>query len=789
MIVSALDRKLLRDVWAMKGQTLAICAVIACGVATFVMSLLTIRSLSETRQTYYDRYHFADVFSHVKRAPKSLESRIAEIEGVSRLETRIVADVTLDVPEMAEPASGRLISLPDRDDPMLNRLHLRKGRLPEPGRKGEVAASETFVLAHKLEPGATVQAVINGHRQKLTIVGVVLSPEYIFQIRPGDLLPDDKRFGIFWMRYTELAAGFDLQGAFNDICLKLEPGAVEEEVLLRLNRLTASYGGDGAYGRYEQVSYRYLSDEISQLKATGMIAPSIFLSVAAFLLNVVLSRLISTQREQIAALKAFGYSHWEVGLHYMKLVLFVVVVGVTVGTAIGAWLGKGMTEMYSKFYKFPVFLYEFDLSIISLALLVASLAAILGTLSAVRKAVKLPPAEAMRPEPPGSYRPTIIERLGMQRLLSQPARMILRHLERKPIQACLSILGIALATSILVLGSFTEDCLSYLVDFEFSISQKQDVTVTFVEPAQTRSVNELRHLPGVKEVEPYRSVSARLRHGPRSKRLGIMGLPSERRLNLTLDQHEKFKSFPAQGLVLSTQLAKMLDVQPGQPVMVEVLEGNRRVHEVPVVLLLDDFTGANAYMDLDSIHELSGEGPRYSGAYLTVDEAQFDNLYHKLKQTPGVAGVAIQKAAIQSFQDTVAENLLRMRTFNVLFAAVIACGVVYNTARISLSERSRELASLRVMGFTRGEISYILLGELAVITGAAIPLGLALGYFFAWAACTALVTELFRIPLVVYPSTFAFASTVVLIAAILSGLLVRRKLDHLDLVAVLKSKE
>jgi putative ABC transport system permease protein len=788
-MISALDRKLLRDVWQMKGQTVAICLVIACGVATFVMSLTTIRSLQDSQQNYYERYHFAHVFSHVKRAPKSLEARIGEIPGVSRMETRIVADVTLDVQGMTEPASGRLISLPDRGEPTLNRIYLRSGRMPEMGRKGEVAASETFVLAHGLKEGDRVYAVINGHRQALTIVGVVLSPEYIFQIRPGDLLPDEKRFGIFWMGYTDLAGAFDMKGAFNDISLALAPGASEAEVLLRLNRLTASYGGDGAHGRDEQVSYRYLTDEISQLKATGMIGPTIFLSVAAFLLNVVLSRLISTQREQIAALKAFGYTHLEVGLHYMKLVLFVVVVGVGIGTAVGAWLGSGLTQMYTQFYKFPVLQYEFDVSIVCAALLVASAAAVLGTLGAVRKAVKLPPAEAMRPEPPAKYKPTLVERLGLQRLLSQPTRMILRNLERKPMQALLSILGISMAVSVLVLGAFSEDSINYLVEFQFSINQRQDVTITFVEPATTQVIHEIKHLPGVHDAEPFRSVAVRLRHGPRSKRLGVIGLPSTRRLNRALDQNEKLTPFPPKGLVISEQLGKMLDIHVGDVVVIEVLEGGRPVREAPVVDLLSDFQGANAYMDLDAVHQLAGEGRAYSGAYLTVDPGELDNLYRRLKQTPRVGGVAIQVAAIKSFNDTVAENLLRMRLFNVIFAMIIACGVVYNTARISLSERSRELATLRVMGFTRGEISYILLGELAVITLVAIPFGLAMGYFFAWVVTVALVTELFRIPLVIHPWTYAFASSVVLIAGVLSGLLVRRKLDHLDLVSVLKSKE
>jgi putative ABC transport system permease protein len=753
------------------------------------MSLTTIRSLQMTMDTYYERYYFADAFSHVKRAPLTLAPRMAEIPGVARVQTRIVAEVTLDVPGLKEPASGRLISLPDRGDPVLNRLYLRSGRMVEPGRAGEVVVSESFALAHQFQPGDSVQAILNGKKRPLTIVGVVLSPEYVFQIRPGDLLPDEKRFGVFWMTYTELAAAFDMKGAFNDVSLALMPGASEEEVLLRLNRLTAPYGGDGAYGRSEQVSHHYLSDEVKQLKATGMIGPIIFLSVAAFLLNVVLSRLISTQREQIAALKAFGYSHWEVGLHYMKLVLFVVTVGTGLGTAVGAWLGKGLTEMYAKFYKFPVFLYEFDAGIVSLALLVASAAAVLGTLAAVRKAVKLPPAEAMRPEPPASFKPTLVERLGLQRFLSQPARMVLRNLERKPVQSLLSIFGISLAAAILVLGAFSEDSIFYLMEFQFEINQRQQVTVTFVEPTTTSVVHELDHMPGVRYTEPFRSVPVRLRNGQRHKRLGIFGLPPERHLNLVLDAHGKPAVLPPRGVVLSGKLAELLGLRVQDEVTVEVLEGQRVVRQVPVVGLIDDFAGTNAYMELDALNRMVGAGPCYSGAYLAVDGAETDRLYRQLKQTPRVAGVAVQSAAIQSFQDTVAENLLQMRTFNVIFAVIIACGVVYNTARISLSERSRELATLRVMGFTRGEISSILLGELGVLTVVAVGLGLVLGYGFAWLAARALATELFRIPLVIHPSTYAFAASVVLAAAVLSGLIVRRRLDHLDLVAVLKSRE
>ena len=319
--MSALDRKLFRDLWHLRGQVTAISFVIAAGVATFVMSLCALSSLSQSKDTYYQRYRFAQVFAHLKRAPKSLADRIADIPGVAKVQTRTVLDVTIDVPEMKEPAIGRLISLPGTHAPKLNALHLRRGRMVEPGREGEVVVGEPFAESHDLRPGDSLAAIINGRYQMLTIVGIVLSPEYIIQIQGGNFLPDNRRFGVFWIDQRQLEAAYDMEGAFNNVTLTLMRGASEEDVIDRLDELIEPYGGVGAYGRTSHVSHQYISDEIRQLKSMAMIAPAIFLCVAAFLLNVVVSRLIGTQREQIAALKAFGYSKWQVGWHYLKMVL------------------------------------------------------------------------------------------------------------------------------------------------------------------------------------------------------------------------------------------------------------------------------------------------------------------------------------------------------------------------------------------------------------------------------------------------------------------------------------
>ncbi|CAN5469860.1 ABC transporter permease [soil metagenome] len=785
----ALNRKLLRDLGQMKGQGIAICLVMACGVATFVMSLTTLQSLEKSQSVYYDRYRFAQVFAHVKRAPQSLAAQIAEIPGVQQVQTRIVEDVTLDIPAMPEPAIGRIISVPETGRPELNDLHLREGRYIEAGRGGEVLVSEAFALVHKLQPGDSVSAIINGKFQKLNIVGIVLSPEYVLSISAAGALPDEKRFGVFWMDYRELSSAFDMYQAFNDVTLTLMQGASEPEVLRRVDTLTEPYGGIGAFGREDQLSNRFLTDEIRSLRGMGVIVPIIFLAVAAFLLNVVMTRLISTQREQIAALKAFGYSKFEVGLHYLKFVVVISVIGASIGAFFGVWLAQGMTEMYSKFYKFPSFSFSVNPAVLSGGLFTATGAAILGTLAAVAKAVRLPAAEAMRPEPPASFRPTIVERLGLQRFFTQPARMIMRELERRPFKASMSVLGISMAVAVLVMGRFLDDALDYMITFGFYTQQRQDVTVAFVEPTTLSAFYEIERLPGVLSAEPMRSVPVRLRSGHHMRRVGIIGLPSNAQLMRVIDDSMFPVELPPDGLLLTDKLAEVLEVKPGEKLWVEVMEGERPHLRVPVVGTIKEYAGTNAYMHIDAVRRLMKEDDVLTGASLSVDESKVDELYRTLKETPRVAAVTVKEASVKTFNETQAENQRTLQFFNVIFACIIAGGVVYNTARISLSERSRELATLRVIGFTRREISSILLGELALLTVLALPIGMLLGWCFAYLATLAFNSEMFRIPLVVSRHTYGFAAMVVIIAAIGSGLLVRRRLDHLDLVSVLKSKE
>jgi putative ABC transport system permease protein len=787
--MTSLNQKLLRDLWGMKGQAVAIASVMACGVALFVLSRSMLVSLELTQQTYYERFHFADVFANLKRAPDSLAQRLAEIPGVGHLQTRIVVNVNLSVPGLDEPASGKLVSVPDTHRPWLNQVYLRRGRRLSPGRDDEVMASEAFATANRLEVGDRIVAVINGRRKRLRIVGIGLSPEYIYEINPGDMVPDNRHFGVFWMNHRALSVAYNLEGAFNDLAISLRRGATLADVLQRVDDLIKPYGGLGAYGRRDQLSHQFLDNEIEGNRNMGLFAPAIFLGVSAFLLNVVLSRLLHTQREQIAALKAFGYAKVEIGWHYLKLVLLIVTMALAVGIPTGLWFGHAVTAMYAKLFHFPELIYRTSLSILSLVTLVSLAAAMLGTLTAVLRAARLPPAEAMRPEPPTGYGPTTLERLGLGRWLPPVARMVLRQLERHPIKTALSTVAIALAGAVLVVGNFFDDSLHAMMNTQFNRVQRFDMAVTMTDLVGARAIYELGQMPGVIACEPSRAVPVRLRAGPRHRRVGILGIRPDSRLLGLVDMGGNEVGLPPGGLLISQKLADVLAVRVGDPIQVEVLEGKRPLRQTRVAGTLKDFVGLSAYMNLGALGHLMREGPVITGAHLRIDPREESALYQQLKETPQVASVAIKEHAIDSFHATVAENLRVMKSINLLFSCIIAVGVVYNSARISLSERSRELATLRVIGFSRREISAILLGELAVVTLLAIPMGLAIGHGMAWWMCQAFDQELFRFPLVVSHFTYAFSASVVLLASVVSGLLVRRRLDRLDLVAVLKSRE
>lgn len=785
--MKTLHRKLVRELWQLRGQVLAIALVMVGGIGTMVMALTNYQSLTDTRSLFYAEYRFADVFATLERAPLTLAEAIRAIPGVREAEARVVGTANLEIPGYGDPVTGLLVSLPEPDDPGLNRLFLRRGTLPQT--RDEVVVSEAFAEAHGLHPGDRLVAILNGRRQALRIAGVGLSPEFIYQIRPGDVFPDFERFGVLWMLREPLATAFDLDGAFNDVALILSREAREGDVIDALDRLLAPYGGTGAHGRDLQLSHRFLQEELNGLQILSRWFTAIFLGVSAFLLNVVVGRLISTQREQIAVLKAFGYSRWEVATHYAQLALAMVGVGVLPGIALGAWMGRNLAGLYATFYRFPFLAWRLEPEVIALSVAFALAAAVLGTFGAVRRAFALPPAEAMRPEAPPVFRRTLTERLGLGFLLDPAARMVLRNLERRPVRTLLSVLGIALALGILIMAGFQSSAIDEMIDVQFRFAQREDLTVTFIEPTSWSAADDLAALPGVHAVEPFRTASVRLRNGHREYRTVLQGLPPDADLKRVLDEDLQPLSLPEEGVVLTDYLADLLRVRPGERLEIEFLEGHRRTVSMPVAGTVTEYIGVGTYARRETVNRLLDEGDTLSGAWIALDPASRATVIGMLRESPRVAAVTDRDATIRSFRETMAETVLTFALVATFLAGSIAVGVVYNNARITLAERGRELASLRVLGYTRGEVRALLLGELATVTLVALLPGFAIGFGMGQLLVLGFRSDLYRVPLVIHPADFAFAAFVVLAATAVSAALVRRRLDWLDLVAVLKTRE
>lgn len=788
--MTALDRKLGRDLRRLWPQAAAIALVLACGVAILLTSLGMFRALETTRAAYYDRQHFADVFARAVRAPRALLPEVAAIPGVLAAEARVTGLVTLDLPDRVRPGIGQVLSLPaDGGMPRLNVPILVSGRLPGPEARDEVMVNAAFAAANSLHPGDRLVANLNGRKRDLAITGMAVSPEFVYTLGPGALMPDPAGFAILWMPDRAAAAAFDRQGAFNDLSLALAGGARQAEVVEALDRMLAPYGGTGAHGRDQQLSDSFVTAEIQQLKAMAWILPPVFFGISAFLVHMVLGRIVALERPVIGLLKALGYSGAQVALHYLALAALTAAAGIALGWAVGTWLAREMSELYAQFFDFPYVVWQAAPGPYVAAGLLGLAAASGGALQAALSAARLPPAEAMRPPAPPRYGRTLTDRLLSGAGLGQPAMMVWRGILRWPLRSGLTTLGLAMAVAVMVAANFLDDALDKLVDIAFTQAARQDAVLILGSEAEAGAVEAALSLPGVMAAEGQASQPAILRHGARERRIGIEARPPGTDLARTVDAEGRPVGLPPSGLLLSSRLAERLGVRPGDRVEAEFLTGTREVHSLRVAGIVEQYFGLGAFMSADALAALRRQAPRVDAVNVMVDPAREAEFERALKDVPALAGTVMLTQVRRSFQDTIAHNVTIMNTIYVVVAVLITFGVTYNGARIQLSERARDLASLRILGFSRAEVSGILIGESMVLALAAQPVGWLIGGSIAGAMAHGSQSDLYSVPVVLKPATFAGASLVVLAAAAGSALAVRRRLDRLDLVAVLKTRE
>jgi putative ABC transport system permease protein len=784
-----LDRKVLRDLRRLWLQALAVGTVLGCGIAIFVMATGMYASLERARDRYYATSLMADLAGSLVRVPERIGREIASTPGVAALETRVSGIGLLTLPGVTEPVSARLVSLPADRRPRVNDLVLLAGQWPRATRYDEILLSEAFAEAHGLSPGARIPVLILGQRKTLTVTGIASSPEFVFAVAPGDILPEPRRFGVIWMGREALGRALDLDGAFNDVVLRLAPTADRARLMADIDRRLAPHGGRGLYGRDRMLSARYLSDELSQLRTLASILPPIFLLVAVFLLNVTLSRLVATERANIGLFKAFGYGNRAIGLHYIKFALSFCLAGGLVGMVFGRYLGGYMAAVYQSVYRLPELPFEGGYGVYAAAVLVALMAAVLGAVSAVGRAARLAPAAALSPPAPTRFARLSEQLEARVARLDARLRMLVRRIVRFPRRSATTVGGLALSLALLVMSEHFPIAIDRIIDVNFGITQRMDVTLAFAEREREEVLREVARLPGVRQVEPLRTAEVILSAGARREREAILGIPAGATLNRVIGTDLRVVDPQPQGLTLSAGLARKLGVTVGDRVRVEATDGRRVRSEVTVIAIVQPFLGMPAYMEQQALGRLLREPGRIDSAYLLVDASARDTLSRRLQDIPAIVGVTYADNAERSLRNLFDQGAGFFSYIFLLFSLVMAAGVAFSAARVTLGEQERDLATLRVIGFRRAEASWVLLGELALLLIVALPLGLLAGAGLSAWMMHQFETELFSFPFVFDLPTYARAALFVTAAVVVAALWVRRDVDRLDLVAVLKSRE
>lgn len=789
--MSALRAKLLRDLRRLRTQVITIALVVAIGVAGFVGMFAVHASLLAARDDFYRTNRLADVFASVKRAPESLRARIATLDGVAEVKTEIAFDAQVDLPGVDPPVTGRFVGLDlaavREARQGLNRLSLKRGRWPEAGQALEAVVSDRFATVRGLAPGQQVHALIEGRRLTVHLVGTVASPEHVFATQGGG--PDDLAFGLWWVEAHRLSELVGMEGAFNRVAIALAPGAQAAGVIDALDRVLERYGTTGGFGRDRLPSARTVADELSQLRVMGTVLPAIFLAVAMFILNVVLARQVATQRYQIAALKALGYRDGEIAWHYLQLALVIAVIGIVLGVAMSVAIGRGMLGLYAEVFRFDRLAYVTDPGVVTAAVLITLAAAATGTWAAIRSIVRLRPAQAMQPPAPPAYRATLLERLAAGRRPPPAALMVVRHIERRPLRAALTVIGIALAVALQISGAFWMDAIAHIVDVQFRRVQQGDVVLNLNRPVPMEAARALATLPGVLEAETWRSEPVRVRAGGRTEDTVLTGLRPQASLMRVIDERRGPVAMPPDGVVLSALLARQLRVAPGDRIEVEFRLWNRRQLQLEVVDVVHTMIGKPLYMDLEAMNRVAGDGAGVAEAALRVDPLALAEFWQAIKGVPAAGSVFDKAGALAAFRASTERTMGIFSMVLTLFSIAMAVGIIDNAARIALSERAWELASLRVLGMSRRQVSVLLLAELALEGLLALPLGVLAGWGLAHLLMALMSSDAIDFPVVIEPATYASAVLIVMAAGVVSALLVRRKVDRLDLVSVLKVRE
>lgn len=787
-------RKLFRTIWKTKGQFFAMVAVVALGITMYIAMTTALYNLTRSQETFYRGNNFADYFFHVVRAPQEITRQIEAINGVVKATGRIQKDVPI-LKDNGERAIARLTSYPLPMDKEVNRLQVQEGRLftanPTSG-EIEVLLDPQYTQANEVSKGQHVVIVAEGKKVFLSVTGTATSPEFIYAMKDAaSIIPEPKVFGIVMIPLNQAQQVLNMSGQINQVVVKLAPGADEEEIASRIKTLLEPYGNLADYPRKQQLSHAMLQAELDGLAASSRFLPVMFLGVAAAIQIVLLRRMIKTQRLQIGIMKALGFSNWGVMLHYTSYALSITMLGAVLGTFFGLMMASLLSHTYTLYFNLPEAIGGVNLEAVFFSFLLSALVGSLSGLSASRQVLKIRPAEAMRSEPPRSGGKTALEKWGwLWHRLGATWKMTLRTLSRNKVRFAVVLAGMVAAIGMLLIAFFGNDSIDYMLERHFYQEIHYDCLLRFAGPVNENELLNITRLEGVNRAEPLMELPVKLHFQGRSDDDLLLGLQPRTTLKAIYDANDRLVAVPEEGLVINQLRAKKLGLEVGDIVEVETLLGLGPTHtaELKVVGINKQLVGSESYCSLQQANRLLGEGQVITAAMLKVDPGLQDSLHNALNEMSGITSVLNRQKELDNFQAMMG-SMIYFTGIMSIFALVLGFAIVYNAAVLSFSERSREMATLRVLGFTAAEISGLLFKETMLQSALGILVGLPVGRLMIESYVNSVSTDLYSMPVVIYPSTYLYAGLGGIIFIMVGHFFAVRGVKTLDLVEVLKSRE
>lgn len=791
-MVSVLHRKLLRELNQSRWQLLAIAALITSGISCYVGLLSTYEDLERTRVAYYAECRMADFWIGLKKAPRSALDELAPLPGIADLRARIRFEITVNLDQVDHPVSGRLLSLPEQRQSVINGFVLRRGSYFTGESQREVIIDEAFADEHQLDPGDTLELLLNGRLELLSIVGTASSSEFTYLIGPGSLIPDPRTYGVFYVQQEFAESLYDFEGACNEVIGTVAPETDVTRLLIDIEERLDDYGVAAVVPLKDQVSHFMLVNEIVMGRKMAVTLSSIFLLVSALILNILMTRFVEQQRTIVGTLKAIGVRQSRITLHYMSFGLAVGFAGSLLGCLAGNAMAGGLTSVYSQYYSFPVLEHEWSLRYSLEGTLIGMLASLSGCWRGVRAVARLHPAEAMRPAAPRRGHHILLERAPViWTRLGFESQLVLRDLFRYRARTLAGLFASTMGAAMLLTALYYRDSLIHLVKFQYELVDRSDYQLVLRDETPGEVLDEIRQLPGVNHVEPSLAVACRLVNGHRSRRVSIIGIPADSQLNIPRTRAGIRIPIPESGLILDQRIADSLGLELGDPITMIPVRGDRTPRKTTLAQITHGYLGTTIYAQIDELNRLIHEQQTLNLVLVKSDPAVDINRQFKqeLKTLPALQALNDTRQARQNLEFEIIRNLNVMTWWLIFFSGLIFFGSIINSTLVTLSERAREIATLRVVGYQMQDVGRLFLREILWINLTGSLLGLPVGYALSAVSAEAFSSDLFRMPLKIEWTTWLLTPTLSLVFCLLSHQIVERRLKHMDWRSALMIKE